>query len=54
MIFFGEQRIPFWSDVISIATRASQCIKLDYLGVDVVIDETSGPLILELNARPGL
>ena len=54
MILFGEQEIPFWSDVVNIATRASQCIKLDYLGVDVVIDETSGPLILELNARPGL
>ena len=27
---------------------------LGYLGVDVVIDREQGPLILELNARPGL
>ena len=27
---------------------------LGYLGVDVAIDETAGPLVLELNARPGL
>ena len=27
---------------------------LGYLGVDVVLDADKGPLILELNARPGL
>ena len=27
---------------------------LGYLGVDIVLDKTHGPLILELNARPGL
>lgn len=27
---------------------------LGYLGVDIVLDERDGPLILELNARPGL
>jgi len=27
---------------------------LGYLGVDIVLDRTKGPLILELNARPGL
>ena len=27
---------------------------LGYLGVDIVLDKTKGPLILELNARPGL
>jgi len=29
-------------------------VGLGYLGVDVAIDETAGPLVLELNARPGL
>jgi glutathione synthase/RimK-type ligase-like ATP-grasp enzyme len=28
--------------------------KLGYLGVDIVIDEKRGPMLLELNARPGL
>jgi glutathione synthase/RimK-type ligase-like ATP-grasp enzyme len=27
---------------------------LGYLGVDMVIDRERGPLLLELNARPGL
>jgi len=27
---------------------------LGYLGVDMVIDRQRGPLILEMNARPGL
>jgi len=29
-------------------------VPLNYVGVDIVIDETDGPLILEINARPGL
>ena len=28
--------------------------ELGYLGVDMVIDRDKGPLILEMNARPGL
>jgi D-alanine-D-alanine ligase-like ATP-grasp enzyme len=28
--------------------------ELGYLGVDMVIDREYGPLILEMNARPGL
>ncbi|MBE1023724.1 sugar-transfer associated ATP-grasp domain-containing protein, partial [Escherichia coli] len=27
---------------------------LGYIGVDMVLDQEKGPLILELNARPGL
>ncbi len=27
---------------------------MGYLGVDIVLDKNLGPLILELNARPGL
>ena len=29
-------------------------IKLGYFGADIVIDKERGPLLLELNARPGL
>ncbi|MDA3851029.1 MAG: hypothetical protein PF447_07120 [Spirochaetaceae bacterium] len=48
------QEIPHWKEVLQIAVKAFDSVDLDYLGVDIVIDETSGPLILELNARPGL
>ena len=27
---------------------------LDYLGVDLVLDRDKGPLLLELNSKPGL
>nr|WP_279387403.1 sugar-transfer associated ATP-grasp domain-containing protein [Legionella pneumophila] len=36
---------------------ASSCYELTglgYLGVDIVLDKEHGPLMLELNARPGL
>jgi glutathione synthase/RimK-type ligase-like ATP-grasp enzyme len=29
-------------------------VGLGYVGVDVVVDERQGPLLLEANARPGL
>ena len=38
-------------------TLASKCYEvsgLGYLGVDLVLDKHRGPLVLELNARPGL
>jgi alpha-L-glutamate ligase-like protein len=46
--------IPQWDDVLSLAARASEMSGLGYLGVDVVVDAAQGPLLLELNARPGL
>lgn len=48
------RQIPMWDECISIAERASAAVPLNYVGVDIVIDETDGPLILEINARPGL
>ena len=36
---------------------AASCYELSglgYIGVDLVLDQDQGPLILELNARPGL
>jgi len=46
--------IPFWSQIIEMAVKSSELIPLGYLGIDFVIDKKIGPLILELNARPGL
>lgn len=46
--------IPQWDEVLSLAARASDVSGLGYLGVDVVVDAVHGPLLLELNARPGL
>lgn len=47
-------QLPYWDGFISLATRCYELTGLGYLGVDLVLDESLGPLILELNARPGL
>jgi alpha-L-glutamate ligase-like protein len=47
-------QIPHWSRIVSMAAQCFEAVELGYLGVDIVLDETFGPLILELNARPGL
>ena len=46
--------VPHWSDILDIASRAYDATRLGYLGVDIVLDRNQGPLLLELNARPGL
>ena len=46
--------IPNWTSVLKIATQISEVINLKYIGVDVLLDAEDGPLILEVNARPGL
>ena len=47
-------RVPYWDDIVTLAARCYDAVPLGYLGVDVVIDADRGPLVLELNARPGL
>lgn len=46
--------IPRWDELLLIAARAYELSCLGYVGVDIVLDRNLGPLILELNARPGL
>lgn len=47
-------QIPGWDNLLLIAARCQQLAPLGYLGVDLVLDAELGPLMLELNARPGL
>jgi alpha-L-glutamate ligase-like protein len=47
-------RIPYWKDILSLAIKAQEISGLGFLGADVAIDPTYGPVFLELNARPGL
>ena len=50
----GGLKIPFWEDILEISSKLYDVFKLGYMGADFVIDHILGPLILELNARPGL
>jgi alpha-L-glutamate ligase-like protein len=47
-------RVPYWPRVLEMARRVACAVGLGYLGVDIVIDEVDGPMLLEANARPGL
>ncbi len=47
-------QIPDWHSLLLLAARCHELSGLGYQGVDIVLDRTLGPLILELNARPGL
>jgi alpha-L-glutamate ligase-like protein len=47
-------RIPNWGFILATAARGYEVTGLGYLGVDMVIDRDLGPMILEMNARPGL
>lgn len=47
-------KIPFWDDILLLAAKTQDASGLGYAGVDIVIDQKKGPLVLEVNARPGL
>jgi alpha-L-glutamate ligase-like protein len=48
------REIPGFKDLLAIAVRAADETGLGYVGADLVVDARRGPLLLELNARPGL
>jgi alpha-L-glutamate ligase-like protein len=47
-------QIPDWATILDISARCYELTGLGYIGVDIVLDRDRGPLVLELNARPGL
>ncbi|MCV6604657.1 MAG: alpha-L-glutamate ligase-like protein, partial [Porticoccaceae bacterium] len=51
---FDGLSIPQWSKILKLAAGCFEMTGLGYLGADVVLDSKRGPLILEINARPGL
>ena len=46
--------VPHWERMLRMAAGTFEMTGLGYMGVDLVIDRDQGPLLLELNARPGL
>jgi alpha-L-glutamate ligase-like protein len=47
-------QIPQWDRILHMSVTCQEMTGLGYLGVDIMIDETKGPLMIEVNARPGL
>jgi len=53
-VALGGIIIPNWDRVMEIAIQFGRVVDLQYLGVDIILDNNHGPVILEGNARPGL
>ena len=49
-----DLRVPFWKEHLIIGSLAYDMTGLGYLGADIVLDKNRGPMMLEVNARPGL
>ena len=47
-------KLPYWNEIKKIAEQCHHSIPLGYMGVDICLDEKEGPLVLEVNGRPGL
>ncbi|EKE69232.1 alpha-L-glutamate ligase-like protein [Gallaecimonas xiamenensis] len=50
----NEIKIPYWTEMLELAATCYDMTDLGYIGTDLVLDKNKGPLLLELNARPGL
>ena len=46
--------IPYWEDMLRMSCNACDLFDLGYIGIDIVLDKHLGPLMLEVNVRPGL
>lgn len=46
--------IPDWSTLLHLSAACYEMTGLGYLGADLALDRDLGPMLLELNARPGL
>ena len=47
-------KIPYWEEVLLLSSKAQQMTGIGYAGIDIVFDGLEGPMVLEVNARPGL
>lgn len=62
MIYFIPQskkktagiKLPDWEEILLLASKTQEMVGLGFAGVDIVVDVKRGPLVLEVNARPGL
>lgn len=46
--------VPVWNDILELSIKTGEAFPLDYLGTDIVLDKDKGPIVLEINIRPGL
>lgn len=46
--------LPYWDEMLEIASKIQHVTNIGYLAVDLTIDADKGPVLLEVNARAGL
>lgn len=46
--------LPDWDKILTLAVRVQYVTKIPFLWCDIVLDDRDGPLLLEMNVRPGL
>ena len=47
-------KIPFWNRILTTAIRTAQASGLYFSAIDLFVDENKGPMVVEINANPGL
>jgi alpha-L-glutamate ligase-like protein len=47
-------QVPHWKSVLLTAVKAANAANLVYAGIDLFVDQKKGPVVVELNYRPGL
>ena len=50
----ADVEIPNWELILELTAQCYDLVGLGYIGVDIILDRRHGPLMLEMNARPGL
>jgi alpha-L-glutamate ligase-like protein len=49
----GKQ-IPSWDEILEVSAEAQRLAGIGYAGVDIALDSKRGPVVMEVNRRPGL
>ncbi|MBN2101127.1 hypothetical protein JW710_04545 [Candidatus Dojkabacteria bacterium] len=47
-------QIPDWKNILKIAIKCQLATGLGFFGADIALDRDKGPVVFELNARPGI
>ena len=46
--------LPYWGEIIELSIKVAKVFPLNFMGIDIVLDHKKGPMVLEVNIRPGL
>ncbi len=53
-VLFDGMKLPDWEKTLAISIATAKVFPLNYLGIDIVYDEKFGPMVIEINSRPGM